>query len=162
MSFPSLPDPNAECLCHSGKSFAECCHPVLSGQREAQTPEQLMRSRYSAFVLHDIDYLLASWHPDCHMDQQRRSVEESFADTEWLGLRVIGTQPGKNADEGFVEFQARYRIPSTRQNAALHERSRFLRRGNRWYYVDGSRPQVGRNDPCPCGSGKKYKKCCGQ
>lgn len=150
----------AVCPCQSGKPYAECCQPIIAGRQEAQTPEQLMRSRYTAFVTHNADYLITSWHPDCHMGAQRDAITAGFAGTEWLGLTIVATLEGKNADEGYVEFVARYHSEGC--NAALHERSRFLRLEKRWYYVDGSRPQVGRNDACPCGSGKKYKKCCGQ
>jgi len=70
--------------------------------------------------------------------------------------------PGKNADEGYVEFAARFQEQGSEAVQLVHERSRFLRVNERWYYIDGVKPQSGRNDSCPCGSGKKYKKCCGR
>ncbi|AWV44797.1 hypothetical protein CD201_09595 [Hafnia alvei] len=156
------PDSRSPCPCQSGNMFAQCCEPIISGQRIAAEPEQLMRSRYTAYVVRNVDYLVETWHPECGMDKQRAAIEESFADTEWLGLTIVKTASGKNSDEGFVEFFARYHSEAENQNNSIHECSRFIRLDQRWYYVDGTKPQVGRNDPCPCGSGKKYKKCCGQ
>ncbi|WP_369114965.1 YchJ family metal-binding protein [Edwardsiella tarda] len=150
------------CPCGSTLTFAACCAPRLDGSLPASTPEQLMRSRYSAFVTHNADYLIASWHPDCGMAAERAAICASFADTEWLGLRIIACSPGQNEHEGYVEFIARFHTPSTNRNGAIHERSRFLNLHHTWYYVDGTRPEVGRNAPCPCASGNKYKKCCGR
>lgn len=157
----SLSD-DALCPCCSGKTYAQCCGPIIDGRSIAVEPEQLMRSRYTAYVIHNADYLIDSWYPDCQMQSQRAAIEESFSGTEWLGLTIVKTATGKNADEGFVEFFARYTSESEQQNNSIHECSRFIRLNQRWYYVDGTKPQVGRNDPCPCSSGKKYKKCCGQ
>lgn len=149
------------CPCGSESEFAQCCQPAISGVRPAATPEALMRSRYSAYVTQNADYLIASWHPDCGADAFRDALKEGFASTLWLGLHVIATQAGKNADEGYVEFSARYQDTGSPQAVIVHERSRFLRLNERWYYIDGIKPQLGRNDLCHCGSGKKYKKCCG-
>ncbi len=149
------------CPCGSESEFEQCCQPAISGVRPAATPEALMRSRYSAYVTQNADYLIASWHPDCQADAFRDALKEGFASTLWLGLRVIATQAGKNADEGFVEFSAQYQDGGDPQAVSIHERSRFLRLNERWYYIDGIKPQLGRNDLCHCGSGKKYKKCCG-
>lgn len=149
------------CPCGSESEFIQCCQPVISGVRPAATPEALMRSRYSAYVTQNADYLIASWHPDCEANAFSDALKEGFASTHWLGLRVIATQAGKNADEGFVEFSALYQDGDNPQKVSIHERSRFLRLNERWYYIDGIKPQLGRNDLCHCGSGKKYKKCCG-
>lgn len=119
-----------------------------------------MRSRYSAYVTHNIDYLLATWHPDCGADKWRTSIVESFQHTQWNGLKIIATADGQNNHEGYVEFIATFRDSSSQQEKSLHERSRFVKENQRWYYIDGLTPRTGRNDPCPCGSGKKHKKCC--
>lgn len=121
-----------------------------------------MRSRYSAYVLGKTDFLLSTWHkatrPE-HLDL------DDAAAVVWLGLEILGTQRGGIGDDaGMVEFIARYRTPSGVQQ--LHERSRFVKQGGQWYYLDGEFPanhagKPGRNNPCPCGSGKKYKRCCG-
>ncbi len=150
------------CPCGSGTLFATCCQPRITGTKPAEAPEALMRSRYSAYVTGNADYLIASWHPDCHAENFRASLLEGFANTEWLGLHVISHQDGKQANEGFVEFAARFREPGLSKIVLIHERSRFIRINEHWYYIDGFTPETGRNDPCPCGADKKYKKCCGR
>ncbi len=150
------------CPCGSGAAFEKCCQPFLLNARSAPTPSALMRSRYSAYVMKDADYLVETWHPDCQPTRWRTSLQEGFANTEWLGLNVIAQQEGKNSDEGYVEFAARFQEAGAEDTHLVHERSRFLRMNERWYYIDGVKPQTGRNDACPCGSGKKYKKCCGR
>ncbi|VDY64479.1 Predicted metal-binding protein related to the C-terminal domain of SecA [Shimwellia blattae] len=119
-----------------------------------------MRSRYSAFVMHQADYLVASWHPQCRAEGLKDELERGFPATRWLGLTVYDTHPGRTPEEGFVSFVARFE--ENGKPGAIIECSRFLKEQGRWYYIDGTRPQFGRNDPCPCGSGKKFKKCCGQ
>lgn len=148
------------CPCGSGSQYNLCCEPYLNGTYHPATPEALMRSRYSAYVRQQTGYLVASWHPSCDAARFAASIEESYAQTRWLGLRVIETalQPGGN--EGYVTFCAQFR--ENEDKRFIYERSRFLREDQRWYYIDGVFPPVGRNDRCPCGSGSKYKKCCGQ
>lgn len=123
-------------------------------------PEHLMRSRYCAFVMQDADYLIKTWHPSCGAAALRAELIAGFAHTEWLGLTVF-EHCWQDADNiGFVSFVARFTEGG--KTGAIIERSRFLKENGQWYYIDGTRPQFGRNDPCPCGSGKKFKKCCGQ
>jgi SEC-C motif-containing protein len=119
-----------------------------------------MRSRYTAFVLKDADYLIKTWHPSCHAAVFRHDIENGFAQTEWHGLTVYAQEAGATPDEGYVSFVARFSEQG--KPGAIIERSRFLKENGQWYYIDGTRPLFGRNDPCPCGSGKKFKKCCGQ
>jgi len=148
------------CPCCSGLEYSLCCQPWLNGDGIPPTPQALMRSRYTAYAKGDADYLIATWHPDCDAARFRESLEESFAVTRWLSLHIVEAQvPGDNA-EGYVTFFARF--SENQRNSFIHERSRFLRLAQRWYYVDGTFPETGRNDRCPCGSGKKFKKCCGQ
>ncbi len=146
------------CPCGSGNRYAECCAPLHRGERTAAKAEALMRSRYSAFVLKNDDYLLATWHPS----SRPHDLDLSRDVTRWQRLQIIACDQGLEGDSvGYVEFAAFY------DGGQLHERSRFLREEGRWFYVDGDilpsvEPvKVGRNDPCPCGSGKKFKKCCG-
>ncbi|MCL4112136.1 UNVERIFIED_CONTAM: hypothetical protein GTU68_063511 [Idotea baltica] len=125
-----------------------------------------MRSRYSAHVLGLVDYVVATYHPSCNAESQREGIAESI-DSDWAGLEVIDTAAGSHENEGFVEFKA-YFNDGTEQ-FCMQERSRFVREAGLWYYIDGTFPEqqtvesfkIGRNDPCICGSGKKYKKCCG-
>ncbi|AGN83939.1 hypothetical protein BBB57_02475 [Kosakonia sacchari] len=119
-----------------------------------------MRSRYTAFVLHQSEYLVKTWHPSCGAEAFRQQIEAGFAATTWRGLTVFEHAYGENDNEGFVSFVARFNEHG--KDGAIIERSRFLKENGQWYYIDGTRPQFGRNDPCPCGSGKKFKKCCGQ
>jgi SEC-C motif domain protein len=125
----------AACPCESGRTYAECCEPLHRGEAIAQTAEALMRSRYSAYVRSDRDYLLATWHAST------RPATLDFSDaatTRWLGLDVRRHEQ-HDADHATVEFIARYKIggsPAVR----LHEISRFVREGGRWFYVDGEFP----------------------
>lgn len=114
-----------------------------------------MRSRYTAFVIKNADYLIKTSHPSCHAADFRQEIEAGFANTVWLGLTVFEAAPGRDANEGYVSFVARF----SEQNkpSTIIERSRFLKDSGQWYYIDGTRPQFGRNDPCPCGSGKNLK-----
>lgn len=159
-SFSMEADLSPLCPCGSALEYSSCCQRYLSGSLPAPDPSQLMRSRYSAFVMKDADYLIATWHPSCQPQHFRDDLEKGFAKTQWQGLTVFATDEGRHPDEGFVSFIARYHDDN--RPGAIIECSRFLKENGRWYYIDGTRPLIGRNDPCPCGSGKKFKKCCGQ
>jgi len=148
------------CPCESGLQYSLCCETYLKGISLPVTPEALMRSRYTAYVKQDTRYLIATWHPSCHADRFAQSIEESYAATRWRGLNIISSEIMADASQGFVTFFARF--TENQRESFIHERSRFLREEQRWYYIDGTFPPIGRNDQCPCGSGKKYKKCCGQ
>ncbi|HGN1707163.1 TPA: YchJ family protein [Providencia rettgeri] len=148
------------CYCGNNAQFNHCCAPFLQGKSIPESPEQLMRSRYSAYVLCNADYLIDTWHPDCHAQEWREEIENSFIQTQWLGLRIISSSYAKSPDEGYVEFSACFIDEKVDHKQLIHERSRFIRVNSRWYYIDGITPKVSRNDLCPCGSGKKYKKCC--
>lgn len=152
------------CHCGSGADYANCCQPVHHNHAHATTPEQLMRARYCAHVLKLVDFIVATYHPSCHAEQDRADIESS-THSDWQKLEVLSTALGNSDNEGFVHFRAHF--IDHNQAYCLEERSRFLREEGLWFYIDGEFPQqasqakVGRNDPCPCGSGKKYKKCCG-
>ncbi len=159
------------CPCGSGKKFSECCGPIISGKTSAPTAESLMRARYSAYVMHEIDFIAASCvreegANDIDMDETRKWSEES----EWLGLKIHGTKQGGPSDEeGIVEFSAYYSRKGLKDEH--REVAGFKKVDGKWLYAEGnltpttivrSVPKVGRNEPCPCGSGKKYKQCCGK
>ena len=159
-----------QCPCHSGKEYDACCGPLISGKQPAATAEALMRSRYSAFAKGETDYISTTLHPDHREDYDPDATRRWAANSEWIKLEVVDTHDGgENDKEGTVEFIATYRQNGTILN--YHELGYFSRVKNVWYYVDGkvitpgtvrnTGPKIGRNDPCPCGSGKKYKKCCG-
>lgn len=123
-----------------------------------------MRSRYAAFATAHVDYLVATHHPSKRTLDERASLTQSCQETLWLGLDVVEVQNGAADDtEGVVEFIARFSAGI--QLGMLHERSRFVKEDGRWLYLDGvqndGKPR-GRNDPCWCGSDKKYKKCHGR
>lgn len=153
------------CPCESGLLYSECCGTVLSGQTIVATAEALMRSRYSAYVTADINYLLNTWHPST-----KPSSIEPGTIPNWCGLKIIRTEKGlKNDDEGTVEFIAVALFQS--KIVRLHEVSHFVKEEEKWLYMSGDiiedLPQAeckanktGRNCRCPCGSGKKFKKCC--
>ncbi|MBE9139355.1 YchJ family protein [Nodosilinea sp. LEGE 07088] len=150
------------CPCGSGQPLTQCCQPYLSGRVYAPTAAALMRSRYTAYHQGNIDYLVATHHPTQRFGGQRAAITQSMATTTWLGLRILATEAGQTTDSrGTVEFIAYYSDPKPGQ---VHERSRFVRQRDRWFYVDGDPlPPIipGRNAPCWCGSGKKYKACHG-
>ena len=127
-----------------------------------------MRSRYTAHVLARIDYLIDTHDPKTRATLDRSAIDRWARDSQWLGLEIVTTTHGTATDEtGIVEFRATYRAATTQ--TVHHERSRFRRLDGRWFYTDGDivkdaptrrSTDIGRNDPCPCGSGKKYKRCC--
>ncbi len=158
------------CPCGSGKSYADCCEPIIQGTREAETPESLMRSRYTAYVKKEVDHLYNSLHPSQRKDYKKEGGADWAKKLDWQSLEIIKTEEGGPEDSaGTVEFIAKYRKKEAPYNH--HEIAEFLREDGKWYFKDGhapkpvqsirERPKIGRNEPCPCGSGKKYKKCCG-
>jgi len=159
-----------ECPCGSGLDAAKCCKPYISGETPAPTAEALMRSRYSAYVFHEIEYLKNTLAPEAQEGHDDQSVRDWAEKSNWLGLTIHDTWAGLEGDEaGIVEFSASYEIDG---EALTHrERSEFKFEDGHWFYVDGhmvsgapikKEKKVGRNEPCPCESGKKYKKCCGR
>jgi SEC-C motif domain protein len=118
------------CYCGAAAPFAQCCSRFITGGELPATAEQLMRSRYSAYVIGARDYLLATWHPST-----RPPSLELDTHTKWLGLQVKA-HAQQDADHATVEFVARYRIAG--KGHRLHEVSRFERMERRWLYVDGS------------------------
>lgn len=155
--------PEKQCRCGSGKRFDACCGPYLAGL-PAPTAEALMRSRYTAFAHGDAAYVART-----NAGGQREGAAPDLPDVTWVGLRINGTTGGGAADTtGTVDFTARFRDGG--ETRVHRENSRFRREDGLWVYVDGdiapaappvSPGKTGRNDPCPCGSGRKYKRCCG-
>ena len=152
------------CPCGNSTPYEKCCGIFIDGKEIPETAESLMRSRYSAYALQNDQYLLKTWHPST-----RPSYKPSDDDgTTWTNLEILRTEKGlKNDTDGIVEFIAQCDVKGTTSH--IHETSNFLYEDGRWYYVDAQTPQpvrreapkVGRNELCPCGSNKKYKKCCG-
>jgi len=127
-----------------------------------------MRSRYSAFVTGELDHVEHTHASYMRDDYNRSQAQSVAAEAKWMGLEIRQTTGGGPDDEtGTVEFVARFK--RGQELTVHHELSNFCREDGNWMYVDGEmspRPatvhvdKVGRNEPCPCGSGKKYKKCC--
>ena len=158
------------CPCGKGESLESCCGPFLSHEKLPETAETLMRSRYTAYATGDVDYIIDTHDPDRRGEVDRKNTELWSKHSEWIGLEIVSTDKGQPEDEvGTVEFVARYKIKGVK--VEHRERALFRKQGSRWLFVDGvevkgppvrrTEPRVGRNDPCPCGSGKKYKKCHG-
>jgi SEC-C motif-containing protein len=153
-------------------SFEECCAPFITRKKKAPTAEQLMRSRYAAYVMKDIDYIdetqITLEHETFNKEEAKKWAESS----EWLGLEIMKAQKGEASDNsGIVEFVARYKDKQSGTELRHHETALFQRAGGEWKFKEGHihgaqpikrlEPKIGRNDPCSCGSGKKFKKCCG-
>lgn len=177
------------CPCGSGINFDECCEPFLKGQVLPETAEQLMRSRYTAFVRADVAYIKKTLAPESRKDFDENSTRQWATQSKWKGLQILKTKDGQAKDtKGIVEFIATYAKDG--EEIDHHEVSTFRKTDEgQWLFVDGDshthaggqghhdhhhhhhharpetvvrdQPKIGRNDPCPCGSEKKYKKCCG-
>lgn len=158
------------CPCDSGQQFSDCCAPYLKGQQSPPTALALIRARYTAHTFANIDYIQATHHPDYRDEIDVSGTRDWAENSEWLGLEIKSTEQGTETDRtGTVEFVARFNDARGRA-INHHELSLFEKLDGEWYFVDAQTPKVeqvrrdtpktGRNDPCPCGSGKKYKKCC--
>ena len=148
----------SDCPCGSGKQYKLCCGPFIASEKSAPTPEALMRSRYSAYVHKNLDYIMHTATGPAKRSFNAEHTRSLAEHTEWLGLKVLHVSP-ITTDIGFVEFMARFSVNG--KERFIYETSEFHKENGKWYYFDGESPKIGRNDPCPCGSGKKYKKCCG-
>ena len=148
------------CPCGDGKPYAECCQPLHQGQ-PAATAGRLMRSRYSAYVLGLLDYLVQTTLPAQQAQLDRQAMQQWSEESQWLGLQVTQEDlDSGNASRTQVSFIACWADPDGAQHQHL-ECSDFCRLGERWYFIDPNHPiTAGRNDPCPCGSGRKFKQCC--
>ncbi|MCF6324732.1 MAG: YchJ family protein [Gammaproteobacteria bacterium] len=146
------------CPCDSGSQFMDCCGQYIKDEIIAPTAEKLMRSRYSAYTLNDRHYLSSTWHATTRPARLDLNQESQ---SSWLGLKICNIRAGDATDSnGTVEFIARYQTEEVTK--VIHEISYFVKEDERWFYVDGTLSQPTQNSPCPCGSGKKYKRCCGK
>ncbi len=168
------------CPCGNDKNYDSCCGQYLSGTSLPSTPEELMRSRYTAYTLANIDYIFGTMRDQALKDADKNECLKWAKMSKWLGLEVISSSSSDDDTEGEVLFIAKFKQNGTAHN--LKEHAKFKKYKNKWYYIDsivqnGSSPdnkeqpkkpaqtqavsnKVGRNDACICGSGKKYKKCC--
>jgi SEC-C motif-containing protein len=164
-----------DCPCGSQKTYEDCCQPIIRGGEKAKTAEALMRARYSAYAKHEIDFIIASCkkydgNPKEGNDIDYNATKAWSEESTWQGLKILRTEKGSEQDsEGVVEFEAVYARKGLRD--VHHETAQFEKIGGAWMYVSGKikamtvvreGKKTGRNEPCPCGSGKKYKQCCGR
>ena len=160
-----------QCPCGTGLAYADCCHPIITGVRPAETAEALMRSRYAAYVKVETDYIFNTTHPKHREGYDPAGTKEWAESADWQGLEIISTTKGGSGDTtGEVEFIARFNEKG--ELKVHHELALFIKEQAGWFFTDGkavtqqpivrSSPKIGRNDPCSCGSGQKYKKCCGK
>ena len=143
------------CPCGSEKTYAKCCQMYIEGKKVPNV-EVLMRSRYSAFALKNASYILETNYRQEVTDSAIKMLEREFDIIEWLQLIVMDSSKNE------VEFRAYYRDFDEKLHV-LHEHSHFVVENGKWYYKDGVifKSKIERNELCPCGSGEKYKKCCG-
>lgn len=147
------------CPCQSGKTYQDCCQPFHQYHQYPTTAEQLMRSRYAAYVLQQIDYIVQTTAP---LQQTRLNVEvlaNWAAQTQWIGLKVKKHLPNLSKIHSAVEFEAFFNTENGQQSH--QEYSLFVNIGKRWYFVDPTVELPTIKQPCLCGSGKKFKHCCG-
>ncbi len=145
---------------------SETISPELA-KRWPKDPEQLLRTRYDAFVSGDVDYILATHHPETRSQVERAAVEAWSKGSSWKGIKI--DQVDLKKDKALIRFTVRYQREDETTNHT--EDAEFRLFDGRWYYYDSNFPKpetirrdgekLGRNDPCHCGSGKKFKKCHG-
>jgi SEC-C motif-containing protein len=153
------------CPCGSQIEYRVCCGPFLEGSAIPSTPLLLMRSRYTAFTRLDTIYIGNTQKKFAAKDYDPEGTADWAKRCEWLGLSILDASEISDKDTaGTVEFIVHFKENGVEKN--IHEKSQFEKIQDRWYYTKGSHKTTnvsipGRNDPCNCGSGIKYKKCCG-
>ncbi|CEK10026.1 YchJ family protein [Legionella hackeliae] len=157
-----------KCPCGSSLNYALCCGSYINGASIPATPEALMRSRYTAYVQANIDYIKQTMRgsPLIHFDASDAEIWAKRV--TWLGLKVVQAYLSQtNPNKGYVEFIARFK--ENNQPGTIHELSEFDYENGSWFYTAGHEPEkissksltkTPRNAPCPCGSQKKFKNCC--
>lgn len=152
--------------------YEKCCGPILEGKKRASTAETLMRARYAAYVVKNINYIDETQVQVANEVFDKEEALKWAESSEWMGLEIKKTQKGEaNDSSGVVEFVAHYKDKASGTELRHHETSLFTKADGEWKFKEGQihgaqpvkrlEPKIGRNDPCSCGSGKKFKKCCG-
>ena len=153
------------CPCGSGRNYGQCCEPIIAGTTPAPDAEALMRSRFTAHVIDDTRYLDRTYLPT---SKQNSTDEHTPGTHKWTKLEIHRHDANVRPGVSHVDFSAYFTQEG--QAGVMHEKSEFEFLDGNWIFTktlrQGPAPivsasKVGRNDPCPCGSGKKYKKCCG-
>ncbi len=155
----------ALCPCCSNAEYERCCGPIISGV-PAQTPEALVRSRYTAFFMRNLDYVSRTHAREIRDDFNRAEAERLAEDCQFRGLRIHSAREMDDTAE--VEFVVQFY--QEKKIVTRGSASRFRRENGEWFYISSkpaqhiintNNPKIGRNESCLCGSGKKFKKCCG-
>lgn len=141
--------------------YSTCCQPLHLGVNTAQTAEQLMRSRYSAFAKQEIDYIVRT----TALGQQKSLDQVAIADwskaNQWLKLEIVSHEPKLDKTHAQVEFKAHYH--DAQQTQIHHEVSHFVLHQAQWFFLDPTTEMLmTMKQPCICGSGKKFKLCCAE
>ena len=165
------------CYCGNQRAFEQCCELLINGNILAETPEQLMRSRYSAYATNSANYIYQTYAKSSQDNQSIQEISTWAAQTQWLKLTIKHSDKLENVDTNnldtsndataslpTVEFSALY--IHNKSFCLMSEKSRFIKEQNLWRYLDGdvaehieiSPPK--RNEPCICQSDKKFKHCC--
>ncbi len=130
---------NINCTCGSNKLKEQCCLPIIEGKTDAQTAEQLMRSRYTAFTLSNADYLMKSHHSKTRNIKEKKEIKRWAKSVKWIGLTILKTEHGStNDNKGMVEFKAVYIENGELKH--IHENSLFEKEKEQWVYVSGTNP----------------------
>jgi len=159
-------DIETSCLCGSGQEYSICCQPFHNKVKVPVTAEALMRSRFTAYAQKNDSYLLETW----DSAKKPKSIDFSKEEAIWTKLSIVKLKKGSEKDsKGIVEFKAYYSLDN--ELYVMNEISRFIKVAGRWLYLDGVVKSVakadqqsnqGKNALCSCGSGKKFKRCCGK
>jgi len=168
----TIQTPTKGCPCGSEIDLSKCCLPVIQGKRKAETAEELLRARYTAFTQGAVDFILDSHHSKTRHEVKREEIADWSTNSDWLGMKVVQKEAGTATDlEGKIVFGAQYRTKGEEKINEHWEQAIFEKENGAWRFLDArgvrtgpyvrEAPKVGRNDACTCGSGKKYKKCCG-
>lgn len=149
-----------KCPCCSEKNYQNCCQPYVELEKIPETPEALMRSRYTAYTQANVDYIIETMKGEAAKNFDLVSAKQWAEAVKWISLNVTSTR--EENDKGFVGFEASFIL--NEKLHVMHENSEFLKENDKWFYIKGDSTvqliKLNRNDPCPCGSNKKFKKCC--
>lgn len=161
-----MPFDIANCLCGSELPRHQCCELLHTGHANAVTAVALMRSRFTAYAMQNEAYLLKTW----DTSTRPATIDFSKETGEWTRLVILLTKKGtRNDSKGLVEFKAYFTVDN--EQRVMNEVSRFVKRQGLWFYLDGNVKSIssdqgsvnhGLNTLCQCGSGKKFKRCCGK
>jgi len=156
------------CPCGSERAYTQCCQAIILAEKSASSPEQLMRSRYSAYAKKQAEYIYFTYALSSQAEQAIDDIVQWAAQTRWLKLIIHQASDFKknlaNNEKAQVEFSAFYQHQG--QIWQMRERSNFVIEEDAWRYLDGDVSQSKvlnkpkRNELCFCGSENKFKHCC--